>query len=37
MVQEGILLGYKVRKKGIDVDKAKVGLISNLPMSTSVK
>ena len=37
MVQEGIILGHKVSKKDIEVDKAKVDLISNLPVSSSVK
>jgi len=37
MVQEGIVLGHKVSKKRIEVDKAKVDLISNLPVSSSVK
>jgi len=37
MVQEGIILGHKVSKKGIELDKAKVDLISNLPMPSSVK
>ena len=37
MVQEGIVLGHIVSKRGIEVDKAKVDLISNLPPSKSVK
>jgi hypothetical protein len=37
MVQEGIVLGYIVSKRGIEVDKAKVELIENLPPPTSVK
>jgi len=37
MVREGILLGHKVSKKGIEVDKTKVDLISNLPVPSSVK
>ena len=37
MVQEGIVLGHIVSKKGIEVDKAKVELISKLPPPTSVK
>ena len=36
MVQEGIVLGHIVSKKGIEVDKAKVELISKLPPPTSV-
>ena len=37
MVQEGMVLGHKVSKKGIDVDKAKVNLIANLPAPSSAK
>ena len=37
MVQEGIVLGHKVSEKGIKIDKAKVDLISNLPVPSSVK
>jgi hypothetical protein len=37
MVQEGIVLGHIVSKRGIEVDQAKVELIENLPPSTSVK
>ena len=37
MIQEGIVLGHKVSKKGIEVDKAKVDLIVNLPVPSYVK
>nr|GEW62824.1 hypothetical protein [Tanacetum cinerariifolium] len=37
MVKEGIVLGHKVSKKGIEVDKAKVDVISKLPHPTTVK
>ncbi|XP_075499157.1 uncharacterized protein LOC142537531 [Primulina tabacum] len=37
MVQEGIFLGQKVSKKGIEVDKAKIEVIKNLPPPASVK
>jgi hypothetical protein len=37
MVQKGIVLGYIVSNKGIEVDRAKVELIENLPPPTSVK
>ena len=37
MVKEGIVLGHIVSKRGIEVDKAKVQLISDLPPPTSVK
>jgi hypothetical protein len=31
MVKQGIVLGHVISSKGIEVDKAKVNLISNLP------
>ena len=37
MVTQGIVLGHIVSKKGIEVDKAKVVLISNLPTHKCVK
>ena len=37
MVQQGIILGHKVSSKGLEVDKAKVGSIENLPPPISVK
>ena len=37
MVREGIILGHKVSSKGLEVDKAKVGVIENLPPPNSVK
>ena len=37
MVQEGIVLGYKVSKNGIEVDKAKIEVINKPPPSTSIK
>ena len=37
MVQEGIVLGYKVSKNGIEVDKAKIEVIDKLPPPTSIK
>ena len=37
MVQEGIILGHKVSSKGLEVDKAKVETIENLPPPISVK
>ncbi|GKA02074.1 transposon ty3-I gag-pol polyprotein [Tanacetum coccineum] len=37
MVKEGIVLGHKISKKGIEVDKAKIDVISKLPHPTSVK
>ncbi|GKD81721.1 hypothetical protein Tco_1348560 [Tanacetum coccineum] len=37
MVKEGIVLGHKISKNGIEVDKAKVDVIANLPHPTTVK
>nr|GEZ06115.1 DNA-directed DNA polymerase [Tanacetum cinerariifolium] len=37
MVNEGIVLGHKISKKGIEVNKAKVDVISKLPHPTTVK
>nr|XP_025616816.1 uncharacterized protein K02A2.6-like [Arachis hypogaea] len=37
MVPEGIVLGHKISRKGIEVDKAKVEIIEKLPLPTSVK
>ncbi|GKA14421.1 reverse transcriptase domain-containing protein [Tanacetum coccineum] len=37
MVKEGIVLGHKISKKGIEVDKAKIYVISKLPHPTTVK
>ncbi|GJX03316.1 reverse transcriptase domain-containing protein [Tanacetum coccineum] len=37
MVKEGIVLGHKISKKGIKVDKAKIDVISKLPHPTTVK
>ncbi|GJR37995.1 reverse transcriptase domain-containing protein [Tanacetum coccineum] len=34
---EGIVLGHKISKKGIEVDKAKVDVIAKLPHPTTVK
>ncbi|GJZ05598.1 reverse transcriptase domain-containing protein [Tanacetum coccineum] len=34
---EGIVLGHKISRKGIEVDKAKVDVISKLPHPTTVK
>nr|GEW90451.1 DNA-directed DNA polymerase [Tanacetum cinerariifolium] len=36
-VKEGIVLGHKIFKQGIEVDKAKVDVISKLPHPTTVK
>nr|GEW47504.1 reverse transcriptase domain-containing protein [Tanacetum cinerariifolium] len=35
MVKEGIILGHKISKKGIEVDKAKIKVISKLPHPTT--
>ncbi|GJS81575.1 reverse transcriptase domain-containing protein [Tanacetum coccineum] len=37
MVKEGVILGHKISKKGIEVDKAKIDVISKLPHPTTVK
>nr|GEY09885.1 reverse transcriptase domain-containing protein [Tanacetum cinerariifolium] len=37
MVKEGIVLGHKISKDGIEVDKAKVDVIAKLPHPTTVK
>ncbi|XP_070041436.1 uncharacterized protein [Nicotiana tomentosiformis] len=37
MFEEGIVLGHKISKKGIEVEKAKIEVISKLPPPTSVK
>ncbi|GJW17561.1 reverse transcriptase domain-containing protein [Tanacetum coccineum] len=37
MVKEGIVLGHKISKKGIKVDKAKIDVIAKLPHLTTVK
>ena len=37
MVKEGIVLGHKISKAGIEVDKAKIDTIAKLPPPTSVK
>ncbi|GJT93326.1 reverse transcriptase domain-containing protein [Tanacetum coccineum] len=37
MFKEGIVLGHKIFKKGIEVDKAKIDVIAKLPHPTTVK
>ena len=37
MVQEEIVLGHRVFKEGIEVDKEKIKVIDKLPSTTSVK
>nr|XP_016462892.1 PREDICTED: uncharacterized mitochondrial protein AtMg00860-like [Nicotiana tabacum] len=36
-VDEGIVLGHKISKQGIEVDRAKIEIISKFPTPTSVK
>ena len=37
MVKEGIILGHRISKRGIEVDKAKIETIEKLPPPSSVK
>ena len=37
MVKEGIVLGHKISKAGIEVDRAKVDVIAKLPHPATVK
>ena len=37
MVQEGIVLGHKISRKGIEVDKAKIEVIDKLPPPVNVR
>ena len=37
MVNQGIVLGHVISSRGIEVDKAKIELISKLPSPTNVK
>ena len=37
MVQEGIVLGHKISRSGIKVDKAKIDVIDKLPSLVNVK
>nr|GEU44046.1 hypothetical protein [Tanacetum cinerariifolium] len=37
MVKEGILLGHKLSEAGLEVDKAKIDVISKLPPPTNIK
>nr|GEW62317.1 reverse transcriptase domain-containing protein [Tanacetum cinerariifolium] len=37
MVKEGIVLGHKISKNGIEVDEAKVDVITKLPHPTTIK
>nr|GEV51166.1 reverse transcriptase domain-containing protein [Tanacetum cinerariifolium] len=37
MIKEGIVLGHKISKNGIEVDKAKIDVIAKLPHPTTIK
>jgi hypothetical protein len=37
MVREGIVLGHKISEKGIEVNRAKIEVIEQLPLPTNVK
>ena len=36
MVQEGIVLGHKISKEGLEVDKAKIDVIAKIPPPSNV-
>ena len=37
MVREGVVLGHLVSSKGLEVDKAKIEVIQNLPLPTTLR
>ena len=37
MLEEGIVLGHDISKSGLEVDKANVEVIKNLPLPTTIK
>ena len=37
MVRQGVVLGEIVSSKGLEVDKAKIEVIQNLPLPSTVK
>ena len=37
MMQEGVVLGHLVSGKGLEVDKAKIEVIQNLPLPTTLQ
>ena len=37
MVREGIVLGHRISKKGIEVDRAKIDVIEKLPPPITIK
>lgn len=37
IVQERVILGHKISAKGIEMDKAKIKVITKLPPPTSIK
>ncbi|WVZ90058.1 hypothetical protein U9M48_036391 [Paspalum notatum var. saurae] len=37
MVREGIVLGHKISERGIEVDRAKIEVIEQLPPPTNIK
>ena len=37
MIKQGIVIGHIILSKGIVVDKAKIDLISNLPLSKTIR
>ena len=37
MVRQGVVLGYEISRRGIEVDKAKIEVIAKLPPPKSIK
>ena len=37
MVRKGIVLGHKIFERGIEIDKAKAGVIEWLPLPSSIR
>jgi hypothetical protein len=37
MIQKGIVLGHKISRRGIEVDKSKVGAIEKVPPLRDIK
>ena len=37
MVQEGVVLGHIITCKGLEVDKAKIEVIQNVPLPSTIR